>query len=123
MIYLERLLETIDFKEAIESVFEKTEIQCQIDKCLTSLPDSDIEYGWFKNSDLFIPILLGVVPEFSIYASYTTYGSVTGTGDYYIADDNLNFTFFESAQELVKSLEDYDLSMKEKKEIFKNLTL
>lgn len=105
----------MDHKETIENVFESQEIECIIGECLTQLENSDIEYGWFEGSDKLISFILGKSPD--------GYGSVEGSGNYYIADDNLNFTFFESAQELVKSLEDYELSMKEKKEIFKNLTL
>lgn len=111
MIYLQKLLASINLEEAIENLFEEQEIDCTIGECLEQLENSDIEYGWFVGANALISFLL------------YEYGSVNGSGNYYVADDNLNFTFFESSKELIESLEDYNLSEKEKKQILKNLSL
>jgi len=118
MDYLKKLLETFDPEDYTEIIFGlfkgKITADCDLGACLKSLDDSEIEYGWFNGSDTFISLLM---------QDHSGWGQVSGKGDYYIADDNLNFEFFETPKDLIDELNnrEYELSNKEIKKILQDL--
>jgi len=116
MDYFNRLIETFDtedYEEIIIGLFNgKIIVYHDLNQCLGEIEDSDIKYGWFKNADIFIS---------SLIIDFQGSGSINGNGDYYIADDNLNFEFFKTPQNLIDSLIDYDLSKKEINKILRDL--